>query len=194
VRVGTDVVSDCSSLMMAPVWTETCWSGFYKCNFLNNLMILYNWVHYLDNKASNNTCIFHLFTIGTPCGKPLFNSFLKSWIRSYVCVIQQRYHFLGLHSVDDRRRWAMSFVEMTAAWEIRSTRRKSSPSSTFPTTNPTCTNLELNSSHFCEWPAPSRLNHGMTGFLIIHGACYSGPKRTKTDGQQLLHNEFPYQI
>jgi hypothetical protein len=24
------------------VWTETCWSGFYNCNYFNNLTILYN--------------------------------------------------------------------------------------------------------------------------------------------------------
>ena len=119
----------------------------------------------------------------TPCGNPLFNRFLKSWIRPNVCVIQQRYHFLGLHSFDDKRRWAMSFAGMKATREIRSTRRKTSPNSTFPTTSPTWTKLELNSSHFGEWPAPRRLNHGMTGFQIIHSASYSGPKRTKTDGQ-----------
>jgi hypothetical protein len=137
-----------------------------------------------------HTCAFHWFKTGAQFGKPLFKNFLTSCFRPWVCIIQQRYHFLRLYSVDDRRRWAKNFVEITASREIRSTRRKPCPSSTFPTTNPTWTDLELNSSFFGEWPAPNRLNHVVTGFQIIHCACYRGPKRTGTDGQQILNDEF----
>jgi uncharacterized membrane protein YuzA (DUF378 family) len=54
--------------------------------------------------------------------------------------------------------------------------------------------LELNSNLFGEESALSRLNHGVIGFQIIHSAGYGGTKQTKTDGQQILNDEFPCQI
>jgi hypothetical protein len=58
---------------------------------------------------------------------------------------------------------------MKLTGENRSTRRKTCPSATLPTTNPTCTDPRSNPDLRGERPVTNRLSHG-TAYLIAYSS------------------------